>query len=541
MGLGDDRFNEGVLRSMGVSLASGEDGRGVAIAVIDYGFDLLHPSLLDRGGASRFRSFWDQNLAPPRWGIDVFDVSRAADLSSQALSYLIVRSRETGSREVFDRLYDPHANYYTRDGVEGGAHGTLMASIAAGTSYGGFRGVAPGADLIGVQLGLLDHHWKEEDAAGQPAWITWEPHHGAWDGWRSYCDAPQIVAALDYVYGRAVDLGIKALVINLSLGAAAGAHDAHSAAARKIAELTRRGLAGDGPSCAVVVATGNAGAHDGHFAVELAAGGRARFEWQIPWRAITQKKLEIWYRADSLLDVALSPSGPAGAQIRVPAGQTSLIEANGRRVGIADHRSGDDGRLSRVCVLLHPPSFPGALAFADGEEAIWEITIAAPRASGPAQVHAWIERDDEDRGCSWLSPSQPSSTLSPLAAADGAIVVGAHAGGPGATAFAHASAGPLPWCEGDAALAPHLSASGYGVWGARSKTTEFMRTSGTSAAAALVSGAAALVLQRVVEAGQRMTRDELLAALLGGPARAWDARLGFGPVRLAVPVQEAAA
>lgn len=380
------------------------------------------------------------------------------------------------------------------------------------------------------------------DETGEPAWVTWEPHHGAWDGWRSYSDAPQIVAALDYAYGRAVDLGLKALVINLSVGAAAGAHDAYSAAARKIAELTRRGVDGGGPLCAVVVAAGNAGAHDGHFAADLAAAGRTRFEWQISWRAKTQKKLEIWYRADAALDVALTPSGPAGAQIRIAAGQTSLIEANGRRVGIADHRRGVDGRLSRVCVLLHPPSFPGALAFADGEEAVWEITMAAPRVGGPVQVHAWIERDDDDGGRSWLSPSQSSSTLSPLAAAEGAIVVGAHAG-LGPKAFAHASAGPLPWSEGDASLVPHLSASGYGVWGARSKTADFMRTSGTSAAAALVSGAVALVFQRAVEAGQRVTRDELVDALLGGPARAqtWDARLGFGPVRLAFWLEEAAA
>ena len=100
-----------------------------------------------------------------------------------------------------------------------------MASIAAGSPVAGFRGAAPDAVLMGVQLALADQDWKEEDAAGAPGWLDWRSERDRhWQGWLAYDECAQIANGVRYLYDRACRLGIEALVVNLSLGAWAGSH-----------------------------------------------------------------------------------------------------------------------------------------------------------------------------------------------------------------------------------------------------------------------------------------------------------------------------
>ena len=56
-------YNETALAALGVGDAGSLRSR-IAIGFVDYGFDLLHPTLRDRSGASRFRFLWDQNRTP---------------------------------------------------------------------------------------------------------------------------------------------------------------------------------------------------------------------------------------------------------------------------------------------------------------------------------------------------------------------------------------------------------------------------------------------------------------------------------------------
>src|SRR5258705_790596 len=177
------RSNLGTLDEMGIPpLDSGADGSNVAIAFIDYGFDILHPCLRTPvSGRTRFKHLWDQGSRGSAGG---------GEFERAALDALIARAEAEASRLPVDGAYDPHANGYGRDSAGvgmGAAHGTLMASIAAPSPYGHFRGVAPAAALIGVHLALPDDAWKEEDSSGRP---TWSDRHAddikLWDGWRSY-------------------------------------------------------------------------------------------------------------------------------------------------------------------------------------------------------------------------------------------------------------------------------------------------------------------------------------------------------------------
>lgn len=508
-------FNEAALAAMGLATPLPSDpARKVVIGFVDYGFDLLHPCLLDAAGKrSRFACFWDQNASPAAARTAGLDVGGIADWDAHALNGHVADALAAGSRRALDTLYDPHANNCGSRGTQGGAHGTMMASIAAGTPFADFRGAAPATVLIGVQLALLDHDWKEQDARGRPTWLDWEcGRQPVWDGWRSYDEAPQIVNAVRYIYERACRLGADALIINLSIGAWAGAHDGRSPVERGIAAVLLQAEAacksGRGPLTTVVTGAGNAGVDEGHFAGRVTNNGPVVFGWRNNRKNSekpTQNKLEIWYECGAgkplPLAIAITASSNPRLRFEVVPGRTHEVLVDGVRVGIAEHTPSARPGLGRVRVLLYPALFPDGLFDADDDACCWHVSAAAPAGSAPkpVQLHAWIERDDAVNERSTLVPSHPESTLCCLATVPGALVVAGydhHAGigGSDSTSLGVmpvSSLGPAPW---SADQRPHVCAPGHQIWGARSKSRGFVATSGTSAAVALASGALAAYL-----------------------------------------------
>lgn len=508
-------FNARTLQEIGVPpLESGLDGRGVTIGFIDYGFDILHPCFRTETGRTRFTCILDQNTG--------------CELDGRAIDQLIKECERTGSRFEADAQYDPHANYFGRFGIQAGAHGTSIASIAAGSPVAGFRGVAPAADLIGIQLALPDHHWKEEDEFGRPTWRFWQPEsEPVWRGWRSYDEASSIIDALDRIYEIACRHRAKALVINLSIGAYAGAHDGRSTVERKMAELAHRSAEDSGLPCAVVVSAGNAGIEEGHFGGHAEPGRSLSFAWRMSRGDKTQNKLEIWYRADAPLEITVAISG-SDQEFRITPGPTHSLVWCGTRVGIADHVPDVRPPLSRARLLLHPPYLPDHLWEKETGELALNVRCSVA-GNDAALVHAWVERDDGLANRSTLYPSDPACSLSCLATAARAIVVGAcTSDGSAIHPFPPSSLGPHPWTG--TRTAPLLCAPGHRIWGARSKSLGFSEISGTSAATALISGVIALLFQRLKGNGAppALSLSELLIA--DRPQDRWSPRFGFGGV-----------
>jgi Subtilase family len=477
----------------------------VVIGFVDYGFDLLHPCLLDVTGAkTRFKFLWDQNRTPELVRQPHLSLSGVRDYAAVDLNRLIAAAQLSGDRTALDSVYDPHANYYGRTGVTGGAHGTQMVSMAAGTAYEGFQSPAPFADLIGVQLAVADTDWREETAAGEPTWHGAELGADEWDGWRTYDACPQTAHAIHYIYDRACRLGAKLVVINLSIGTWAGAHDGQSLVEQAIAKVMELGLSPGATACQVVIGAGNAGADRGHFSTSLTAGGTTSFEWRMNRHDSTQNKLEIWYDGPPL-SIELKGGTANGPSLRLSVGVTHGVELGHHRVGIADHVIGARGSLSRVRILLHPP-YMAAADGSGGDHFNWTLTVnnSAPASANQINtLHAWVERDDGLIERSWLLPHHVDSTLCCLATAPGATVVGgaSHHTADGQLQTApFSSRGPAPWLRPEAnrsagahpsnvgALEQFALAPAYNIWGACSKSTGFVQTSGTSAAAALMSG-----------------------------------------------------
>jgi hypothetical protein len=526
--------NAQLLCRLGVSAFQnqGWTGAGIAVGLADYGFDLTHPVFAPSPQRlSRFRLLHSQSL-----GMRLIDPTPEALLRSG---------------------YDPHSNYYGPAGLADpahGAHGTMMASIAAGNRHDGFVGVAPDADLYGVHLDLPDTAWKEIDVIGRPAWHNWNPATDpTWQGWRSYADAPGIAEAIDTLYCEARDRAPAGIVINLSIGTWAGQHNGHSAVTRKIDEIVGRAENGDGPPCAVIVGAGNAGCDRGHVAGIIAPGAAAELVWQFQAGAEMTDKLEIWIETPAdgwpAIECRLEPvaNGGWGEPFRVAPGPTTDIRITGHRVGVADYVPNASAGLSRIRISLAPHYFAPLLPAAGVRTVDWRITLAAPETGNlTTSFHAWRERNDDPQR-STLENATTTGTLCDFACASKAVVVGGTWTEP-ETKFprpaAHApfaSRGPAPWRgDSEAARAPHVAAPAHLIWGARSKSADLAPTSGTSAAAALVSGCAALLLQRAAARGERLDRATLIRQLTGNtpaendtPAdRAWRPDFGFGSVAL---------
>lgn len=451
------------------------DGDGIALALVDYGFDVRHPAMIGGSGFGRLSVLHDQNS---------HRTFCASDLDAMAGDDAVAAYRD----------YDPHANYYDATAARHGAHGAMMASLAA-------RAAAVPVDLLAVQLRLAEADWREIDTSGRPSWLEWQRDEvPVWPGWRSYLESQSFVEALEWAVGAAQARGDLALVLNLSLGTWAGAHDGRSAVERAVARLIDRGSNGRGPLLAVVVPTGNAGADRGHASTLLAPNGAWTLTWQIETASIGPHKLEIWCDSDQPPAAEIRVRGQAIAT-DIAEGVSTEIRLGDTRIGVADARPAASGPLSSIRIsasLAHVPVvLPRAIDVS--------ITLRA-MSSRPVRIHTWIERSGDGHPHSSLAPHDPLSTIGGLATAPGAIVVGATDATRNETSgrvrsLALSGRGPHPW-TGEPL--PHLVRPGHRLPVPRSKTAGMTLTTGTSAATAIASGD---LVRRLAEARRAARAD----------------------------------
>ncbi|MEM7405374.1 MAG: S8 family serine peptidase [Pseudomonadota bacterium] len=219
--------------------AHGRTGQGVYVAVVDSGVDWSHADFIDDGN-TRFAAFHHLD-APLEFGRA--EVQAALD-GTQAIAQ-----------------GDP-------DG-----HGTHCASIAAGNgaaSDGTFRGVAPGAELLGMRCDRLSD--------------------------------TNIIRAIRAAFAQA-DADERPVVVNLSLGGHIGAHDGTSA----IENVIRRE---SGPGKIVVVAAGNQAEHAIHWSGQLREGETTEVTARL--RDTEQQTLDLWISREDDVDVVIQ--APDGSQ-----------------------------------------------------------------------------------------------------------------------------------------------------------------------------------------------------------------------------------
>ena len=181
-------------------LPQGYDGTGVVFGIIDTGLDVYHPDFRDENDVTRVVRYWDQRFT-------------ANPGSPAPYGYGIEWTREE---------LEAGGPNFPSDTILG--HGTPVAGTAVsnGRANGRHKGVAPEAEIIVVASNMGTSNWAATVADG-----------------------------VKYILDEADALG-KPAVINISMGTYSGSHDGKDAAALFIDDLLHQQ-----PGRALAAAAGN--------------------------------------------------------------------------------------------------------------------------------------------------------------------------------------------------------------------------------------------------------------------------------------------
>lgn len=413
-----------------------EKGSHALIAFIDNGIDVLHEAFTDGDKRTRIAGIWDQRdeTGPHPPGFDYG--THHTDIQS----YLTAGA-------------SPPALGRNVDG-----HGTHVASIAAGRAVGDFfGGVAPEARLLVVIAKS--------------------------DGDIGYSNAH--LDALAFIDAVATDLKLP-VVVNVSKGMNAGAHDGQSALEVGFDEFSRGGRK---PGRVVVKSAGNERNKNGHAEVPVPQGGAQRLSWtrkaQTYWNF---ERIELWWNAANVLRFRLgSPAGVWSNWVSdaVPDVSGTLAGGGAFRMQLAKRHIDNGDSLLRVEI---GDSVTGVVA------GTWMLDLVAEAVPAGGPVHAWIARGG-GVSSEFQNFVSPNMTLTVPGTAQSVITVGAVEADIPTFPGDFSSFGPTR----DGRNKPDVAAPGVAVNAARGGTaTGCKKDDGTSMAAPHVAGAVALVLSRAV-------------------------------------------
>jgi subtilisin family serine protease len=465
--------------------ATGNQGEGVIVAIVDYDCDFMHENFRNADGTTRLLGIWDQRA-----------------ISGNGVPYGHFYNRDEINRALRQR--DPYdaLGYSPSDS----SHGTHVMDIAAGNGNGsGVSGVAPNTDLLFIHPDTSDVPWTGVRVIG-----------------RDFSDSVHLLEAVKFAFDTAET---RPCVVNLSLGTNGGPHDGTG-----LVEQGFDSLVSAAPNRAVVIAASNSFDDRIHAAGTVPQGSFIDIPWEIADRDQTSNEVEIWYRAGD--EFALELFQPNGDSLgTVDLGSSGRVrDDRGNTVLFIAHRSNDPGNGDNNIGIYVEANVPGG---------VWTLRLHGVRVTDGG-FHAWVERDDRGQSNFAINPPDNSHTLGSISTGHKSIVVGSY--------DAHKASLPLSWFSSagptrDGREKPELSAPGHQVSAARSTSgSGTARKSGTSMAAPAVSGVIAVIYSEALARGQDLSVDELrdlLQQTTGSspPSGGWDPRYGSGRVNAAAAVR----
>lgn len=411
-------------------------GAGALIGIIDTGIDFRHPDFINPDcRTSRVRLLWDQG---------------AEAVPNSAVPY----GREFTREEINAALnqFTPAADCVPSD-PDG--HGTHVCGIAAGSGRAGpsHIGLAPDSDLIVVALSRT-----EASTLGRSV---------------------HAFEAFAYVVEKAAG---RPVAINLSQGMNGGGHCGETVLETGLDNFARI------PNVAIIKSAGNEQQMRIHAGGTLRSGETREVQLEVGDFNELDDVLEIWADDDDDIVVGLVPpdGGAARPDGRGARGLFTTPAGNLVRIEV-DRNSEQTGDTATTIIISR-----GAAQYI--QAGTWTLVLRAGAVSS-GRFDAWIERTvrpgGEQTRFSEVS-NDPTRTISIPGTARNIITVGAYvpSAEPGAVAlYGSSSLGPTRYglCK------PELVAPGE-VMSARSGTQGTIVKRGTSMAAAVVTGAAALVM-----------------------------------------------
>jgi hypothetical protein len=479
-------------------------GKGVIVGIVDFGLDVGHRNFRNDDGSTRILALWDQKAAPGGKSPERFGYGRLfeRDEINEALG-----APDPGKALGYDL---PKGDLF-----EAGAHGTYVADVAAGNGLGSGRaGVAAEAEIVFVDLATCGLTSQGAQAVGG-----------------SFGDSVQLLEAVQFIFDYAND---RPCVVNISLGTNGGPHDGTTLVEEAIDRLVSQK-----PNRAVVIAAGNFFGESLHAMGAVPEGGSIDVKWRIPRYDPTSNQLELWYAGTDRFSIdVLDPRGKRVA--RVKPGHTWKKTRYSKGLMTIVNRLDDPNNHDNVITVFFERGLPA------GE---WTLRLRGDSVED-GRFHAWIERDESGQS-RFVRPKDNSYTvsdqytLSSIACGRKSIVVSSFDANEDDLPLADtSSSGPTRDQDYGARprdrneRQPTLSAPGESVLAAQSGTVvRVHRASGTSIAAAAVTGAVALVMSDAAETGSPLKAERIRDIMIDQARRCppdnstWDPGMGNGRIR----------
>ncbi|MEM3102053.1 MAG: S8 family peptidase [Candidatus Caldarchaeum sp.] len=420
------------------------DGTGVLIAFVDTGVDYKHPAFRSKNGDNRIQYIWDQTVEGRK---------------PEGFGY----GHECLPREIAEGACPQRDN---------SGHGTVIASIAAGESFGepGRRGVAPGAELIVVK-------------SGGPAC-----QDGRW-----FFTEKGLIDGVAYAVEKARLLG-RRLVVVLSVGTDIGGHDGNSPLEKALDRWAEEGVV-------FAVAAGNSANDSRHATGVLTPGRNTTLSWVVPPET-----------TEASVSLVIGPDDRVELQTTSPRGGSVILRAN-QTVSTADFTVETTvWRRNALTELLLEFNFSSRLT------GTWRLTVS-PTTVRSGVWHAWVETNTCSNQSEYFMPSPEYSlsqetTVTIPGTAKNVLTVGAYTTrvrwqASGTTWSIDGTVGGLEYYSGrgptaDGRVKPDITAPGGVVLAAGSADARRQLYSpgglvavsrGTSMATPHAAGVAALILQ----------------------------------------------
>lgn len=425
-------------------------GTGVLVGFIDTGIDYTNSIFRNLDGSTRIMSIWDQTIQdgnPPEgfiYGTEYTEIQINEALRSDN-PYNLVLSRDDNS------------------------HGTFVASLAAGSANEGnqFIGAAPDAALAVVKLKPAKQYLKDFYLIGTNAPCYQEN---------------DIMAGVVYLNQLAKQLEMP-LIICIALGTSQGSHSGSSPLANIL------DIYGNISETAVVIGGGNEANERHHFL------GRLNMESEMVETEIRVADgvngfvLELWSEPFNLVSVAIeSPSGERTYTFPIRGNQlntyTFVLEQTEVMVNYKVFAERLDAEL--VFVRIKKPT-----------EGIWKL-IVKPVSVTEGQFHIWLPiREFMEEDVFFLESNADFTITEPGSALSG-MTVGFYDGSNNSIAIDSGRG-----YTRSMRIKPDFVAPGVNVRGLAARGLFVTRT-GSSIAAGITAGAAALIMEWVVyRLGQR--------------------------------------
>lgn len=416
-------------------------GKGVLIGIIDTGIDYTNPVFRNRDGTTKIISLWDQTIEsnnfPKQEG---YGTEYSAEQINAALQsdnpFEVVPSKD-------------------EDG-----HGTMLAGIAAGSEdvANNFSGVAPESDLIVVKL-----------KPAKPNIMNF------------YAISPDVLCYMEndimwgfhYIFETARALR-RPVAVCIGLGSNNGAHDGYGSLSAMLS------IGGDSPGTVVVVSAGNEGNTRRHFFSEIdPAIGSTEMEINVADNEYGFT-LEIWGRAPDTYSIdILSPTGEYIPRIPERLRVT-------REIGFVFEKT--TMNLDYQMVETSTGDELILLRFRNPTAGIWTIRIYI-RGDFPGSVNAWLPSTGFISDNTYFVRSDPYTTITSPGSSLVPITVTAYSP-ENNNLYQRSSKG----YSRIGTIKPELAAPGVNIL-APDLNHGFIQVTGTGAAAAHTTGAAALILE----------------------------------------------